>query len=69
MSQLLIVDNVWNILESPSDLDGGVDYQIEHDDTTLWLAPDLSTGRRQRAIEVALQQILSELEPSIPGVD
>lgn len=58
----------YRIQDSPDSLEGEADYQLDHIDCVIWLAPALGGRRRERAIARAVSDAWASGAGLIPVV-
>lgn len=58
----------YRIIDAPHALDGGADFQLDHVDRVIWLAPELDLCWRAEVLEVAIARASADVVELAPVV-
>lgn len=58
----------YRIIDAPHRLEGDGDFQVDHVERVIWLAPGLSPCRREYVLEVAISRACAQVESLAPAV-
>lgn len=58
----LILGDRWRVVACPDPLPFNADYQNDHEEQVIWVAPGLNPARLDRVVAVALERAAREAE-------